>query len=168
MREHHIVSKTKIVSLITLLEEVPDPRMARSLIGHIFEAGHGESIYRKASIFTGKLGQKVADESVTIIDDAVARIHVHHAPVPEMVLSLVPAGSHVLIMTHDHAEDAALCDAALRTPGLASIDEPAPHHCAHRAASVKNEKTVLGLARMTTVRSTVNSDFMCSARAARG
>jgi xanthine dehydrogenase accessory factor len=26
-----------------------------------------------------------------------------------------------LIMTHDHAEDAALCDAALRTPGLASI-----------------------------------------------
>ena len=28
---------------------------------------------------------------------------------------------HVLIMTHDHAEDAALCDAALRSPQLGSI-----------------------------------------------
>ena len=34
--------------------------------------------------------------------------------VPELVLGELPAGSHVLIMTHDHAEDAALCDAALR------------------------------------------------------
>ncbi len=55
------------------------------------------------------------------LDDAVARIHLHHAPVPEMALSQVPGGSHVLIMTHDHAEDAALCDMALRTPALASI-----------------------------------------------
>ena len=32
------------------------------------------------------------------------------------VLEQLPAGSHVLIMTHDHAEDFALCDAALRLP----------------------------------------------------
>ena len=31
------------------------------------------------------------------------------------------SGSHVLIMTHDHAEDAALCDAALRCGHLGSI-----------------------------------------------
>ena len=47
-----------------------DPRMARSIVGHIFEAVHGESIYRKASLFTGKLGEKVAAENITIIDDA--------------------------------------------------------------------------------------------------
>ena len=42
-------------------------------------------------------------------------VHVHHVPVlPEIVLGELPAGTHVLIMTHDHAEDAALCDAALR------------------------------------------------------
>ena len=40
---------------------------------------------------------------------------------PELVLGELPAGSHVLIMTHDHAEDAALCDAALRCGHLASI-----------------------------------------------
>ena len=31
------------------------------------------------------------------------------------------AGAHVLIMSHDHAEDFALCDAALRLPQLGSI-----------------------------------------------
>jgi xanthine dehydrogenase accessory factor len=41
--------------------------------------------------------------------------------VPELVLGELPAGSHVLIMTHDHAEDAALCDTALRCGHLASI-----------------------------------------------
>ena len=53
--------------------------------------------------------------------DALARVHLHHAVVPELVLGELPAGSHVLIMTHDHAEDAALCDAALRCGHLGSI-----------------------------------------------
>jgi len=57
-----------------------------------------------------------------VLADAVATVHVHTVPVlPELVLGELPPGAHVLIMTHDHAEDAALCDAALRTPGLASI-----------------------------------------------
>ena len=55
------------------------------------------------------------------LDDAVARIQVHHAPVPEIVLGQVPPGTHVLVMTHDHAEDAALCDMALRSSHLGSI-----------------------------------------------
>jgi xanthine dehydrogenase accessory factor len=47
---------------------------------------------------------------------------VHQVQVfPELVMGELPPGSHVLIMTHDHAEDAALCDAALRTRDLASI-----------------------------------------------
>jgi xanthine dehydrogenase accessory factor len=56
-----------------------------------------------------------------VIEHAVARVHRHHAVVPELVLGELPAGSHVLIMTHDHAEDAALCDAALRCGHLGSI-----------------------------------------------
>jgi xanthine dehydrogenase accessory factor len=55
------------------------------------------------------------------LDDALARIHVHHAPVPELALGQVPTGTHVLVMTHDHAEDAALCDVALRCGHLGSI-----------------------------------------------
>lgn len=58
---------------------------------------------------------------LTVLDDAIARVHVHHAPVPEIVLGQIPAGTHVLVMTHDHAEDAALCDMALRCGHLGSI-----------------------------------------------
>jgi xanthine dehydrogenase accessory factor len=64
---------------------------------------------------------QVEPERLAVLDDAVARIHVHHAPVPEMALGQVPAGTDVLIMTHDHAEDAALCDMALRSSHLGSI-----------------------------------------------
>lgn len=61
-------------------------------------------------------------ERLGVLDDAVAQVHVHHTPLlPETVLGELPPGTHVLIMTHDHAEDAALCDAALRTAGLGSI-----------------------------------------------
>jgi len=56
-----------------------------------------------------------------ITADAEARVHTHHAVVPELVLGELPAGCHVLLMTHDHAEDAALCDAALRCGHLGSI-----------------------------------------------
>jgi xanthine dehydrogenase accessory factor len=58
---------------------------------------------------------------LTCLSDAVARIHVHRAPVPEVALGQVPPGTHVLVMTHDHAEDAALCDAALRCTHLGSV-----------------------------------------------
>ena len=44
----------------------------------------------------------------------VADVEVHRAVLGELVLERLPAGAHVLIMTHDHAEDFALCDAALR------------------------------------------------------
>ena len=65
---------------------------------------------------------QLTDERLAVLADARARVHVHHVPVlPELVLAELPPGAHVLIMTHDHAEDAALCDAALRTPGLGSI-----------------------------------------------
>src|SRR5699024_8903653 len=62
-----------------------------------------------------------AADGLTGIDGGTATIDVHHAAVPESVLRLLPEGTHVLIMTHDHVEDLALCDLALRTEGLASI-----------------------------------------------
>ncbi|MER7397859.1 xanthine dehydrogenase accessory protein XdhC [Streptomyces sp. NPDC000151] len=65
----------------------------------------------------------LTDERLAVLrTDAVAQVHVHHTPLlPEEVLAELAPGTHILIMTHDHAEDAALCDAALRTTGLGSI-----------------------------------------------
>ncbi|MCZ7417002.1 MULTISPECIES: xanthine dehydrogenase accessory protein XdhC [unclassified Streptomyces] len=64
----------------------------------------------------------LAEERLAVLSDAVAQVHVHHTPLlPEEVLEHLPDGTHVLVMTHDHAEDAALCDAALRTEHLGSV-----------------------------------------------
>jgi len=46
-----------------------EPRLSRTLLGNIFEAVDGRAIYRKASFLTGKLGEKIADERITLIDD---------------------------------------------------------------------------------------------------
>lgn len=53
--------------------------------------------------------------------DAVATVRVRHAPVPEAVIADLPPGAHVVVMTHDHVEDLALVDQALRRGDLASI-----------------------------------------------
>ena len=45
------------------------PEVARSLIGSVFEAASGDSIWRDASFLAGKLGEQIATPSLTIIDD---------------------------------------------------------------------------------------------------
>ena len=58
--------------------------------------------------------EQLTDERLAPLSDAVARPRPPRPVLPELVLGELPPGTHVLIMTHDHAEDAALCDAALR------------------------------------------------------
>jgi PmbA protein len=43
--------------------------MAQSIIGNIFDAANGDAIYRHASFFSGMLGERVAGENITVIDD---------------------------------------------------------------------------------------------------
>jgi PmbA protein len=43
--------------------------VARSLIGSVFEAASGDSIWRHASFLAGKLGEQIAASTLTIIDD---------------------------------------------------------------------------------------------------
>ncbi len=47
-----------------------EPRTARSLLGELLDTVNGGAIYRHASFLAGKLGEKVASEALTIIDDA--------------------------------------------------------------------------------------------------
>ena len=47
-----------------------ESRVARSLLGHLFEAASGASVYRNASFLAEKLGQPIASPGVTVIDDA--------------------------------------------------------------------------------------------------
>jgi PmbA protein len=45
------------------------PEIARSIIGNIFDAANGDAIYRHATFFADMLGEQVAGENVTVIDD---------------------------------------------------------------------------------------------------
>jgi PmbA protein len=45
------------------------PEVARSIIGNIFDAANGDAVYRHASFFADRLGERVAGENITVIDD---------------------------------------------------------------------------------------------------
>ena len=108
-----------------LLEPLPVvPAVAVFGIGHVglelarILARHDLDLH----LVDSRADQLTDERLAPVLADPVARVHVHDVPVlPELVLGELPAGTHVLVMTHDHAEDAALCDAALRTPALGSI-----------------------------------------------
>jgi PmbA protein len=48
---------------------VLDPLVAGSILDNIFEAVNGDAVYRQSSFLSGKLGEKVAADDITIIDD---------------------------------------------------------------------------------------------------
>ena len=43
--------------------------VAGALVGHIFEAVNGDSVYRGASFLTGKLNEKIAGDNINVDDD---------------------------------------------------------------------------------------------------
>src|SRR5579859_4219051 len=46
------------------------PEVARSLIGSVFDAASGDSIWRHASYLAGKLGEVIGAPAITIVDDS--------------------------------------------------------------------------------------------------
>lgn len=112
-----------------LLEPVPvTPSVAVFGVGHVglelarVLARHPLQLHlvdsREAMISPERVGEPGV---AGVFADAVAEVVVHHAPVPEAALAGLPAGAHVLVMTHDHVEDLAIVETALRTDGLGSI-----------------------------------------------
>jgi xanthine dehydrogenase accessory factor len=66
--------------------------------------------------------ESLSASALAPLADAVAAVHAHHVPViPELVLGELPRGTHVFVLTHDHAEDLAILDAALRCDHLGPI-----------------------------------------------
>jgi len=109
---------------VTLLLE---PLPARPVIA-IFGMGHvGYELARILSRLEVQLHlvdsreDQVDELRLSGVTDGAADVTAHHALLGEQVLEMLPRGAHVVIMTHDHAEDFALCDMALRLPALGSV-----------------------------------------------
>ncbi|MFF1556233.1 xanthine dehydrogenase accessory protein XdhC [Streptomyces sp. NPDC058279] len=151
-------------AVTVLLEPLPIvPTVAIFGVGHVglelarILARHNLDLY-----LVDTRSDMLTDERLDVLADAVAQVHVRHVPLlPEEVLAELAPGTHVLIMTHDHAEDAALCDAALRTPDLGSIGLIGSsakwtrfrHRLAteggHDAATIDRIKTPIGIPEIT-------------------
>jgi xanthine dehydrogenase accessory factor len=66
--------------------------------------------------------EQLAAERLAPVLAGPADVRIHEVPVlPELVIAELPAGTHALVLTHDHAEDLALLDALLRSDVPASI-----------------------------------------------
>lgn len=91
-------------------------------IGHVgYELGRVLARLPLALHLVDSRAAQVSDDRLAVLSDGPADVRAHHAPAPEAVLAGLPMGAHVLIMSHDHAEDFLLCDAALRRGDLGSV-----------------------------------------------
>jgi xanthine dehydrogenase accessory factor len=103
--------------------------------------------------------EMLGEDRLQVLADAVATVAVHRVPLlPETVIAELPPGCHVLIMTHDHVEDLALCDVALKRTDLGSIGligsrgkwarfrRRLSQEAGHNAESFARIKTPIGMA----------------------
>ena len=99
-----------------LLEPFPvRPTVAIFGVGHVgFELARILSRLEVRLHLVDSRAEQLDELRLADITAGTADVTVHRAVLGELVLERLPAGSHVVIMTHDHAEDFALCDAALR------------------------------------------------------
>jgi xanthine dehydrogenase accessory factor len=99
-----------------LLEPFPvRPTVAIFGVGHVgFELARILSRLEVRLHLVDSRAEQLDELRLADITAGTADVTVHRAVLGELVLERLPAGSHVVIMTHDHAEDFALCDAVLR------------------------------------------------------
>lgn len=108
---------------VTLLLETINPE--RSTVA-IFGAGHvGQALIKVLSILP--IDIVVTDSRPEQLKQAQefssseAKLAFRLEKIPEIVIETLPQNSHILILTHDHAEDIAILDTALKHEGLGYI-----------------------------------------------
>jgi xanthine dehydrogenase accessory factor len=101
-----------------LLEPLrPRPVVALFGIGHVgYELARILSRLPIQLLLIDSRGEQLDRVRLADVIDGSADVGIYHTLLGEQVLEQLPRGAHVVIMTHDHAEDFALCDAALRLP----------------------------------------------------
>lgn len=103
---------------VEVLLEVLGPRRTVAVfgLGHVgFEIAHILARQPINLVLVDSRQDAVAPERMQPLLAGQAAVAVHHAPAPEVVLDGLPPGAAILVLTHDHAEDLILCEAALRS-----------------------------------------------------
>ncbi|MFJ6538390.1 xanthine dehydrogenase accessory protein XdhC [Paenarthrobacter sp. NPDC091711] len=104
-----------------------EPMRSRATVA-IFGIGHvGLELARILSrlpvhlLLVDSRQSQLSPERLDAVTRGTADVHPEHSAVPDSLIAKLPPGAHVLIMTHDHAEDFLLCDAAIRREDLGSL-----------------------------------------------
>lgn len=110
---------------VTLLLEpvAATPSVAVFGVGHVgFELALLLSRHALELHLVDSRADQLNHERLSPILAGPADVRVHQVPVlPELVVAELPARTHALVLTHDHAEDLAILDALLRSDLPASI-----------------------------------------------
>ena len=110
---------------VTLLLEPLGVRPAVAVfgMGHVgYEIGLLLSRHELEVHLIDSRADQLDEERLAPLQAGPADVHVHQVPVlPELVVAELPPGTHVLVLTHDHAEDLAILDALLRSDVPATI-----------------------------------------------
>jgi xanthine dehydrogenase accessory factor len=103
-------------SVRMLLEPLPvRPVIALFGIGHVgYELARILSRLPIQLLLADSRAEQLDRVRLADVIDGAADVSIRHTLLGEQVLEQLPTGAHVVIMTHDHAEDYALCDAVLR------------------------------------------------------
>ncbi len=103
---------------VQVLLEVLNPRRTVALfgMGHVgYEIAYILSRQPVNLVLVDSRQNELSPERIGPLRDGLAEVTVHHEPAAEVVIRDLPNGATILVLTHDHAEDLLLCDAALRT-----------------------------------------------------
>ncbi len=110
---------------VTLLIEVPPalrPAIAIFGVGHVGLALARLLAHAPVELHLIDTRQDfVRPERLGALLHGEALVRPQHVPIPEAAVPALSSGSHLLVMTHDHAEDLAVLDMALRRPDLGFI-----------------------------------------------
>jgi PmbA protein len=74
-----------------------DPMMAASFVGSIAAAANGDAVFKQSSFLASKLGQKIAPETITLVDDGLLKDGIATSPfdgegVPTRTTRLIDKG----------------------------------------------------------------------------
>jgi xanthine dehydrogenase accessory factor len=99
------------------------PSVAVFGMGHVgFEIGLLLSRHDLEVHLVDSRADQLDEQRLAPLQAGPADVHAHQVPVlPELVVAELPVGTHVLVLTHDHAEDLAILDALLRSEVPATV-----------------------------------------------
>lgn len=125
LNEHQVKESQQCCGgeVTVLLEPLPAlPTVAILGMGHVgLEVALILSRLEVALVLVDSRPEMLARDRLAPILDAAASVTARHLMAPEAILDELPPGAEVVVMTHDHAEDLAIMDAALRRPALGWI-----------------------------------------------